>query len=331
MKVLVTGASGYIGRHTLQPLLDSGYEVYAIARPRDVDFGWPRDVHVFSLDLFDDAARQKVLTEVAPEWLLHLAWYAEHGKFWEANDNIAWLSASIRLLSEFAQHGGRRVVVSGTCAEYQWNGEVCREVSTPLEPRSLYGICKATLFKFLEAAAPRLGLTYAWGRIFLLYGSSESEARLIPATARALLQGRPALCSHGQQVRDFLHVEDVARALVRILSSDVSGAINVGSGEAISIAQVVTELARRAGQAQLLRLGALQAREDDVPTLIPDIARLRDEVGFRPRLTLGEGLEKTLAWWKERLRSSEPQPERAERLHQDGDHGSMTPCRAENG
>jgi nucleoside-diphosphate-sugar epimerase len=307
MKVLVTGASGYIGRHALQPLLDSGCEVYALTRRREVDFEWPRGVHVRTLDLFDDAARQAAFAEISPEWLLHLAWYAEHGKFWEAKENVAWLALSIRLLSEFAQCGGRRVVVSGTCAEYLWNGEPCREASTPLQPRSLYGVCKATLSNFLQAAAAPLGLSYAWGRVFLLYGSSESEGRLIPATARALLEGRPALCTHGQQIRDFLHVEDVARALVRILTSGVSGPVNIGSGDPISIAQVVSELARRAGRTHLLRLGALAPRGDDVPSLIPDIGRLRDEVGFRPALTLAEGLQKTLAWWEERLRSVEEQ------------------------
>jgi nucleoside-diphosphate-sugar epimerase len=302
MKVLVTGASGYIGRHVLLPLLDSRCEVYAISRRMNVDFEYPPGVRVLTLDLFDDAARQKAFSEISPQWLLHLAWYAEHGKFWEAQENIAWLSLSIRMLGEFAQHGGERVVVSGTCAEYRWDGEPCREASTPLEPRSLYGLCKATFFRFLEAAAPRLRLSYGWGRIFLLYGSSESEGRLIAATARALLQGQPALCTHGKQVRDFLHVEDVARAFVRILTSTVNGPVNIGSGEPIAIAQAVSELAQRAGRTDLLQLGALPAREDDVPVLIPDIARLRDEVGFRPTLTLAQGLQKTLEWWEGHLR-----------------------------
>jgi nucleoside-diphosphate-sugar epimerase len=311
MKVLVTGASGYIGRHTLAPLLDSGCEVYALTRRRAVDFEWPRGVHVLTLDLFDDAARQEAFAEIAPDWLLHLAWYAEHGRFWEAKENIAWLALSIRMLGEFAQNGGRRVVVSGTCAEYRWDGEPCREASTPLQPRSLYGACKATLFEFLEFGAARLGLSYAWGRIFLLYGSSEAEGRLIPATARALLEGRPALCTYGEQLRDFMHVEDVARALVLILTSTVSGPVNIGSGEPISIAEAVSELARRAGRIDLLRLGALPAREDDVPILVPDIARLRDEVGFRPALTLAAGLQKTLGWWEQRLRCTENKPENA--------------------
>jgi nucleoside-diphosphate-sugar epimerase len=311
MKVIVTGASGYIGRHTLSPLLDSGCEVYAISQRSNVDFDWPRGVRVLTLDLFDDAARQKAFAEISAHWLLHLAWYAEHGKFWEAQENIAWLSLSIRMLGEFAQHGGQRVVVSGTCAEYRWDGEPCREASTPLEPRSLYGLCKVTLFRFLQAAAPRLRLTFAWGRIFLLYGSTESEGRLIAATARALLEGRPALCTHGEQIRDFLHVEDVARALVRILTSTVNGPVNIGSGEPISIAQAVSELARRAGRTDLLRLGALPPCEDDVLVLIPDIGRLRDEVGFRPALGLAEGMQKTLAWWEDRLRSGEAKTQSA--------------------
>jgi nucleoside-diphosphate-sugar epimerase len=168
------------------------------------------------------------------------------------------------------------------------------------------------LFRFLEAGAAPLGLTYAWGRIFLLYGSSQSEGRLIPATARALLQGRPALCTHGEQVRDLMHVEDVACALVRILTSSVSGPVNIGTGEPISIAQAVSELALQAGRLDLLRLGALPTRDDDVPVLIPDIGRLRDEVGFRPAVTLAEGLQQTLAWWERRLGSVEQQNRKAQ-------------------
>jgi nucleoside-diphosphate-sugar epimerase len=305
MKVLVTGASGYIGRHTLSPLLDSGCDVYAVSRRCDVDFEWPRGVHVLTFDLFDDAARQRAVAEVSPEWLLHLAWYTEHDKFWEAQENIAWLSLSIRMLGEFARSGGIRAVVSGSCAEYRWNGELCREESTPLEPRSLYGTCKATLFRFLQLGAAQLGISYAWGRIFLLYGSSESENRLVPTTARALLQGRPALCTHGKQIRDLMHVEDAARALVQILISTVSGPVNIGTGEPISIAHAVSELALQAGRADLLRLAALPARGDDVAVLIPDTSRLRDEVGFHPSLTLAEGLQKALMWWDRRLHSIE--------------------------
>jgi nucleoside-diphosphate-sugar epimerase len=134
---------------------------------------------------------------------------------------------------------------------------------------------------------------------------------LIAATARALVEGRPALCTHGEQIRDFLHVEDVAGALVEILTSPVNGPVNIGSGEPISIAQAVTELARQAERTDLLRLGALAAREDDVPVLVPDIRRLRDEVGFRPRLGLPEGMQRTLAWWQARLHSGEAKTQSA--------------------
>jgi nucleoside-diphosphate-sugar epimerase len=120
-----------------------------------------------------------------------------------------------------------------------------------------------------------------------------------------LLQGQLALCTHGEQVRDFLHVEDVARALVGILTSTVNGPVNIDSGDPISIADAVSELARRAGRSDLLRLDALRPRADDVPVLIPDIGRLRDEVGFRPTLGLSEGMQKTLAWWEDRLRSGQ--------------------------
>lgn len=295
-KIIVTGASGYIGQHALGPLLDHGCEVFALARrPRK---SWPAGVRSLALDLFDDAARRAAFETIKPDGLLHLAWYTEHGKFWEARENIVWLALSIRMVEELASIGTQRVVVAGTCAEYIWDGSICEEATTPLKPKSLYGICKATLFRFLTEAAPKLNLDFAWGRIFLLYGDDETSSRLIPATAISLLRGEPAPCTHGRQIRDFLHVKDVARAFAELMVSPVSGAVNIGSGKPVSIASVVTEMAKRAGRPDLLKLGAVPARDNDVPALFPDVRRLFDKVGFTPAIRLGEGLDQTLDWWR---------------------------------
>ena len=118
MSVLVTGASGFIGRSALAALVRAGEQVdglYARAEPAPLaGVRWHR------LDLADEAAIERLIAEVAPEVLVHLAWYVEPGRFWNAPENVAWVEHSLALLRAFARCGGRRAFMLGTCAEYDW-------------------------------------------------------------------------------------------------------------------------------------------------------------------------------------------------------------------
>ena len=247
------------------------------------------------VDLLDGHATARFVDALRPARLLHLAWYAEPGAFWESPENERWLGASMRLLEAFAAAGGTRAVVAGTCAEYDWSETgLLSERSTPVAPRSAYGRAKNAL----RTAAGELGLSLGWGRVFFLYGPHEDERRLVASVARAVLSGRPARTTHGAQVRDFLHVADVADAFAALLDSGAEGPVNVGSGEGVSVADVVRRIAKLAGRDDLVELGALEAAPDDPPSLVADAARLHDEVGWRPSRSLDDGLRDTLEWWR---------------------------------
>jgi nucleoside-diphosphate-sugar epimerase len=143
-------------------------------------------------------------------------------------------------------------------------------------------------------------LEVAWGRVFFLYGPDEAQDRLVSSVAVALLAGRPANCSSGRQVRDFLHVEDVASAFVRILEADVCGAVNIGSANPVRVRDLVSNFASHfAGGKDLLRFGALPQREDEPALLMADNRRLLD-MGWVPRYTLDSGLAHTARWWLNR-------------------------------
>src|SRR6185312_10743533 len=131
-RVLLTGGSGFIGSRAIAPLLAAGYEVHALGRRR----GASPDVTWHELDLLDDRATGRVVADVAAERLLHLAWHTEHGRFWSAPENLDWVAASVRLMRAFAEAGGRRAVIAGTCAEYDWTGAVerCRELDDASGP-----------------------------------------------------------------------------------------------------------------------------------------------------------------------------------------------------
>jgi nucleoside-diphosphate-sugar epimerase len=148
-----------------------------------------------------------------------------------------------------------------------------------------------------SALCRQAGVSQAWARIFLLYGPGEPERKLVSSVITSLLKGETAATTHGTQMRDFLHVEDVARAVVAVLDSSPEGAVNIGSGELISQRQVVETIARLIGRPELLRLGAIPTSPNDPERLVPDVARLRS-TGFTPKYTLDDGLELTIEWWR---------------------------------
>lgn len=301
-RVLITGASGFIGRHALKPLSLRGYDVHAAARlPQQT----AAEATWHQCDLMDAYAVERLMADVQPTHLLHLAWYTEHGKFWSAPENVDWVGASLQLLRAFQGRGGRRVVMSGSCAEYEWNEQICRENGTPLNPVTLYGVCKNALRTIAERFAVQSGLSFAWGRVFFLYGPHESPERLVPFVTRRLLDGQPVPCTSGEQRRDFMHVEDTAAAFVGILDSDLEGAVNIASGDAVSVRDVVHALATTAGRTDLLRVGELPDRPSEPRLLAADITRLRSELDWKPRWPLAAGLANTVDWWREQLTTLE--------------------------
>jgi nucleoside-diphosphate-sugar epimerase len=298
-KVLLTGAGGFVGRWCVPALLARGYEVHAVSRRPAPAGEEMRDVRRHAVDLLDVDATAALVSEVGPTHLLHLAWYTEHGKFWAAPENLRWVGASLALFEAFAAAGGRRIVAAGTCVEYAPEGEgPCSEASTPLAPATLYGACKHATRVVLEAFARQQGLSHAWGRLFFPYGPGEPPGKLIPAVARAALAGEPALCTHGRQLRDFVYVEDAAAAFAALLDSGVEGAVNVGAGRPVPLAEVIEKTAARAGRPDLVRLGARPAPAGEPTALWADTRRLREEVGWSPRFGLDEGLDATVEWWK---------------------------------
>lgn len=286
-RVLVTGASGFVGRSLLKPLRARGFEVHGAARgaapPEAEGCVWHR------VDLLDLRQRRGLLETVAPSHLLHLAWYAVPGRYWTAPENALWLEASLDLIEASS---GMRVVMAGSCAEYDWSLNGVFRESDPCRPLTPYGQAKLELQKAL-AASKR---DSAWGRIFFPFGPHEAPTRLVPSVVRALLKGEAARCTHGAQVRDFLYVEDLGDGFAALLDSSLQGPVNLASGEGRSIRSLVEALQARLGGAA--QFGALLASPGEPSTLVADVARLREELGWSPRIGLEAGLDRSIAWWR---------------------------------
>jgi nucleoside-diphosphate-sugar epimerase len=252
-------------------------------------------------DIMVEADIERVLREARPTHLLHLAWYAVPGKFWTSLENLSWVAASLHLVTEFAAVGGNRAVTAGSCAEYEWQDEVCcDEDRTPLRPRTLYGTCKNSLREMLFAAADQLGISMSWGRIFHLYGPYEPPEKLVSSVILSLLRNQVAGCTLGHQVRDFMHVDDVARALVHALDSAFVGPINLASGIHVPISQVVGTIADQLDRRHLLALGAVPRSPDDPSKLVAHIDRLK-ALRFEPNFNLASGIANSIEWFRAEL------------------------------
>lgn len=297
-RVLVTGASGFVGRHSLAALAARGFDVHAVRATGMPDGSgtWHR------VDLTDRDQAAGLLDEVRPTHLLHLAWYAVHGKYWTSAENLRWVESSLALLRKFVEMGGRRAVFAGTCAEYDWRHGYCSEQTTPTVPTTLYGTSKNALQAVASAYAAQVGLSLAWGRIFFPYGPHEQPRRLVPSVVQALLKREAVRCSHGNQYRDFLHVQDCADAFAALLDSPVEGPVNIASGHPISIKEVVRTIVSMipGGDSVPIDFGAVPAPPGDPPLLVADVRRLTGEVAWAPRIDLRDGLSRTIASWRGR-------------------------------
>jgi nucleoside-diphosphate-sugar epimerase len=297
-RILVTGASGYIGRQVLRCCAVGGIDVHATARTPPRTSGGAMWI---AADLLDADERRRLIGAVRPTHLLHLAWTTAHGAYWTSPQNIDWLAATLDLARVFGQAGGRRLVGAGTCMEHTIGAGGALGNGPAPERRPLYSVTKYACRLVLGQLAHDLGLGFAWARVFFSYGEHEHPARLLPSVINKILAGKAAGCTSGTQLRDFMHVRDVGAALAALLVSECEGGVDIGTGNGVRIADVVRLVGVLMDRPDLIRLGALPGRPGEPAEMLADGARLRDEVGFVPRYSLEQGLRETIAWWERGL------------------------------
>lgn len=302
-KVLLTGASGFIGRGTIPLMLKQGYEVHAVSRTAHVSGKQEPSLFWHQCDLLNNEQQQRLFAKVEPTHLLHFAWCTTPGKYWTSLDNLLWVQASLNLMMNFAKQGGKRAVLAGTCAEYDWSYGYCSEKITPTHPSSLYGTCKHSLQEILRHLSRQTDLSSAWGRIFFVYGPHEHPSRFVPTAVRALLKRESPPRSHNKQIRDFLFVNDVASAFVNLLGSPIEGPVNIASGEPVTLEFIIEFISRRLKHPGLVEVSAKAVSTNEPLLLVADISRLSQELRWKPKYSLEEGLLATIDWWRKHLES----------------------------
>jgi nucleoside-diphosphate-sugar epimerase len=278
MKVLVTGGTGFVGRHLVEKLLERGHEVTVLSRNehRETPLQWERDVRWMHGDL---AATSTALSCAGNDALAHLAWpdlphYGRLSHFESA------LPAHYAFVKSVVGTGVRHVLVTGTCFEYGlMSGCLSENVAT--QPANPYALAKDCLRKFLQALAVDQPFRLQWARLFYMYGPGQHARSLLEQLDRAIREGRPTFdMSGGEQLRDYLPVESVAKLLASLLEHpDAEGIFNVCSGTPTTVRSLAEQRVRESGSPLRLNLGALPYSPLEPMAFWGDNSRLASVLG----------------------------------------------------
>lgn len=286
MTCLITGANGFIGRHCVAALQDIGVPTLPSGRNNKKLYK-----NFVTVDICDHSAVSAVIMHYRPTHLIHLAWLTTED-YASSPSNIQHLAASIHLLHTFYAHGGQRFVGAGTCFEYALSEQACCEKTSLTTPQTLYGKAKLAFAQYLDAYSTAHGYSAAWGRPFYILGPGENPRRLIPSACKSLRHGETFATAACENTLDYMDVRDVARAFVHIAYSPITGPINIASGSAIRIYDMLTLLAQLAGKPDAIRCSV--PRQKPI-RICADIHLLRDVLNFAPQFTIQHSLQDCLA------------------------------------
>ncbi len=268
--VLLTGATGFVGRQVLKALLLEGRPVRVVTRPDSVtklEATTGIEQIVTSPDLFCETADWWSETCNGVDTIVHVAWYTEPGKYLTSPKNLGCLSGTIALAQGAISANVRRFIGIGTCFEYNLSrGDLSTE--TPLNPTSPYAAAKAAAYLSLSQTLPAVGMEFGWCRLFYLYGEGEDARRFVPYLRAQLEKGAPAKLTSGKQIRDFMDVQAAGYSIAKAAIGSIEGAINICSGQPISIRQLAEQIAAEYDRCDLLQFGVRKDNLVDPPRVV---------------------------------------------------------------
>lgn len=253
--ILLTGATGFVGRQVLKALANGLVSVRLVLREgREAPAVENLERVVRTEDLFAEASEWWQQTCTGVDTVIHVAWYGDPGRDLQSVKNIDCLIGTLNLARGAIAAGARRIVGVGTCLEYELGAEWL-DVETPLIPKNLYAGAKIATYHTLSQWLPAAAVEFAWCRLFYLYGEGEDPRRLIPYLHNKLAAGEPAELTKGTQVRDYLDVRKAGKEIVEVSMGKEHGALNICSGVPITVREMAEQVADRYGRRDLLKFG----------------------------------------------------------------------------
>jgi dTDP-6-deoxy-L-talose 4-dehydrogenase (NAD+) len=283
MRILVTGGTGFLGGAFLRQARLAGHGLAMLSRTSGAGVEGVRSL-VGSLAEPPWAE----IADFGPEAVVHAAWVATPGVYLDSLENAEWVKWSRAFARRLPGLGVRHLTVLGTCIEYAITGCPLKEEQTPLDPQSPYARAKVELNQALELDLAGTGMGLAWARIFYPYGPGEHPARLASTLLARLAAGQTITLRTPRSTKDYIHEDDVGRALLKVVESGWCGSINIGTGTGVTVEELARTLAGLAGHPD----GVVTLEEvvaDRLDHVVADGSRIRS-LGWRPQVALVEGL-----------------------------------------
>ncbi len=289
MKILLTGATGFIGSNFARLAISCGHEVTALVRPGNVYL--PRPVGCLGGELASVTTEQ--LAAVRADVCLHTAWITTPGVYLESPENFKFRDDSLQFLRRVAEAGVKQIVGIGTCIEYQITGQPLSEDSTPIAPVTTYAACKNELRVTMEAEARKSGSAFAWGRVFYPYGPGEHPSRLCSSIIAKLGRGEKMLLKTPQSTKDYIYIDDLAAALLAVVEEKFSGAINLGTGAGTTVREIARTIGKLMDREELVG-EANPPEPDPLGDIVADATKLKS-LGWQQKTNLAQGIQALLA------------------------------------
>jgi len=297
-KVILTGASGLIGKEAIEPLRNLGFDIYALmiddseaqkfssSAARQLQ----KEIKTINCNLFNTTEIKDVFESIKPQYLLNFAW-ATTGDYLTSNINFDFLKAGLDLLKHFASNGGKRAVFAGTCFEYKFKDEPLKETDE-IGPQTTYAKCKNHLRELSEIYCMQNSISFGWGRIFYVYGHGENEKRLTAHVIKSLKNNKEVIINNGSLIRDYIYSKDIAGGFVNLLNSDAEGIVNICTGKGISLADYALTIANKLGRPDLIKI--LNEPTTQPPIIIGDNSRLTNEAGYKIQYSVDKAIDNIL-------------------------------------
>lgn len=269
-KVLLTGATGFVGKQILRALSEAGASVRAVVREGSEN-RLPDDVSIEKVvtnpDIFSESAAWWQAACEGIDTVIHAAWYAEPGQYLQSPRNLDCLEGSLEMAKGAAEARVRRFIGIGTCFEYDLSLGMLK-TDAPIRPTTPYAGAKAATFMALSQYLPLRHVDFAWCRLFYLYGEGEDARRLVPYLHQKLSAGEPVDLTSGNQIRDFVDVAEAGRQIAAVALGETKGPVNICSGIPITVRQMAERIADEYGRRDLLRFGARPDNLIDPPCVV---------------------------------------------------------------
>jgi nucleoside-diphosphate-sugar epimerase len=292
MRILVTGATGFIGRSIVRLARARGHRLAGLVRPETMQrFGLHDETGLHWVAGTLAEPPWEAIERFAPEHCLHAAWDATPGVYLDSPLNTDYLEWSMEFFGRLKALGASQAMSLGTCIEYRIDGQPARENGTPIEPVSPYARAKDALRRNVETTLVGPDFSFCWGRVFYPYGPGEHPARLCTALARRLLANEKLVLKTPDSTKDYIYIDDLAAAILAVMERGLTGAINLGTGEGVTVREIARTLGRLLSREELVGESSEPAADDPLYYVVADAGRLRKEAAWRPACPLSSGLQ----------------------------------------